>query len=551
MLAAPLPINEEKRIQDLYAYQILDTEEDQDFNHLVELAAFICQTDFSVINFIDKHRQWGKANFGLGDTTMVREGSMCAHTILQNDLFLVEDLLEDERFFDNPFTIEAGIRFYAGAPIRSPKGYNLGALCVCHTQPKTLNEEQKNAIRKLTQQAGILLEVRKQNKELQRLAITERELKQEADAARAAQEQFLSTMSHEIRTPLNGIIGIVEILQTEAPKPEQQAYINTLQFASKNLLSIVNDILDYNKITSGSVMLEEVEFSLPKLVDEVRKTHDPKAKEKGICLKATLDKGVPEVVVADPTRLTQILNNLIGNAVKFTLEGSVSLHVKPITTTAQSVDLLFEVKDTGIGFSKEQEQRIFEQFMQAHTGVNRQFGGTGLGLAITKKLVEAMGSCIQVASTPNVGSSFSFQLKLKAIQPTVVKETKEDSWADKLSGLSVLITEDNPINVMVTRKYLERQGVVVDEANNGEQAIAKLANKNYDLILMDMHMPVLDGVETVKKLRQEKSYTGPVLLMTADAIASKEVLDMGFNDVLLKPFHAQELYQKAKALTAV
>jgi K+-sensing histidine kinase KdpD len=352
MIAAALPRNEKERLADLYSYNILNSDEEDDYNHLVELASLICQCDLSVINFIDADRQWGKAKYGLDDTTAPRKISMCAHTILQNDVLLVEDTLQDERFFDNPFTTEGGIRFYAGAPIKSEKGYNLGTLCVCDTKPRQLNEQQKEALKHLTRQAAILLEIRKKNKALEGLALAERQAKEEAEKARKAQEDFLSTMSHEIRTPLNGIIGMVTILQNEAPKEEQKDYIDTLQFASKNLLCIVNDILDHNKIMSGQFSLEEVPFQLPQLIREVKKQHSIKAAEKGIALTVQLTPDVPEWIMADPTRLTQVLNNLLGNAVKFTMKGGVTLNVSLMRREGDVACVRFEVKDTGIGFNK-------------------------------------------------------------------------------------------------------------------------------------------------------------------------------------------------------
>jgi signal transduction histidine kinase/ActR/RegA family two-component response regulator len=544
MHAATLPPNEKERLADLLSYNILDSEEESDYNHLVELASLICQCDLSVINFIDADRQWGKAKYGLDDTTAPRKISMCAHTILQNDVLLVEDTLQDERFADNPFTTEGGIRFYAGTPIKSESGYNIGSLCVCDTKPRHLDEQQKEALKQLSRHAAVLLEIRKKNKTLEELAKAERLAKEEAEKARKAQEEFLSTMSHEIRTPLNGIIGMVNILQAEAPREEQKDYLDTLQFASKNLLCIVNDILDHNKIISGQFSLEELPFQLPQLIKEVKKPHAIKATEKGISLDVEVAAGVPEWVVSDPTRLTQILNNLLGNAVKFTMKGSVTLRVSTAGKEGSSTCVRFEVNDTGIGFSKAEGDRIFEKFAQANSGITRQFGGTGLGLSITKKLVRLMGSEIQCQSKVNEGSCFSFDLLLKAVHKSTVDVA--NTLQPDAGQLKVLIAEDNAINILVTRKMLQNRNIEADVAFNGQEAIDKIGSNQYDLVLMDVQMPVMDGITTIKKLRAEKRFDGPVILLTADAFinSKNEVASWGFDDFLLKPFGADDLYRK-------
>jgi CheY-like chemotaxis protein len=337
---------------------------------------------------------------------------------------------------------------------------------------------------------------------------------------------------------------MVTILQNEAPKEEQKDYIDTLQFASKNLLCIVNDILDHNKIMSGQFSLEEVPFQLPQLIREVKKQHSIKAAEKGISLTVQLTPDVPEWIMADPTRLTQVLNNLLGNAVKFTMKGGVTLNVSLMRREGDVACVRFEVKDTGIGFNKAEAARIFEKFSQANNSITRQFGGTGLGLSITKKLVRLMGSEIHCQSKVDEGSCFSFDLLLKAV-PAKTVETVNTLQPDA-GQLKVLIAEDNAINILVTRKMLQKWNIEVDVAFNGKEAIEKIGHEHYDLVLMDVQMPVMDGITTIKKLRAEKLYDGPVILLTADAFinSNNEVASWGFDDFLLKPFNAQDLYRK-------
>jgi signal transduction histidine kinase len=409
-----------------------------------------------------------------------------------------------------------------------------------------LDEKQVQALKHLTRQAAILLETRKKNKELQRLALSERELKEKAEAAREAQEQFLSTMSHEIRTPLNGVIGMVNILQSESPKPEQKEYLETLQFASKNLLCIVNDVLDYNKISAGHLLLEEVSFDLHLLLQDIRRSHLPNAMKKGIGLFLYLDEALPGTVKADPTRLTQVLNNLVGNAVKFTPEGKVDVVVKPVKVEGDAVTVSFSVQDTGIGFEEEKAASLFEQFSQAHVGITRKFGGTGLGLSITKKLLALMGSDIYATSTPGKGSSFSFELTLQTEPAGPTAKPADFPEPCQLQNKKVLIADDNAINILVTRKMLQRWEMSTEVAYNGKDALEKIQSGPYDLVLMDAQMPVMDGITTVKQMRARNLFSGPVILLTADAFinAKDEVRSWGFDDYLLKPFTADQLFGK-------
>jgi two-component system, sensor histidine kinase len=551
MIVASLPLNETERLAELYASAILDTAPETDFNNLVELAGIICNCNLSVINFVDASRQWGKAMIGFADTASSRAFSMCAHTILQNDVMQVEDTLKDERFFDNPNTTEGGIRFYAGATIRSQNGFNLGSICVCDTKPRTLSQTQTEALKHLSRQAAILLELRKQNKKLEQYAKDESILKENAILARKAQEHFLSTMSHEIRTPLNGIIGMVHLLQTEEPRQDQKPYLDALQFSSGNLLHLVNDILDYNKINAGKISLEPVPFNLHQLLEDIGRPHALQATEKGIAFLLHIETGLPQMIVADPLRLTQVLNNLIGNAVKFTLKGSVTVTVGIRKSTANAADIFFEIKDTGIGFSEAEKDIIFEQFLQANKTTTRRFGGTGLGLSITRQLVGLMGASINVISKPDEGSSFSFVLPVALPANELPQAGKGmPPVTYDLSGMNVLVVDDNAINIMITSKMLQRKGVSVTSAANGKECLALVKENRYDLLLLDVHMPVMDGITALNILRTENTYTGPVILLTADVFIKADT-DMGsatyFDGYLTKPFTATELYHKIAA----
>ncbi|TCJ12062.1 hybrid sensor histidine kinase/response regulator [Flaviaesturariibacter flavus] len=554
MIPAALPENEQQRLEDLYSFNILDTTAERDFDELVELASMICGTPMSTVTLVDRGRQWFKARVGLTAPETPRDEAICAHAILQDGIFVVENTLEDERFFDLPSVLtDPHIRFYAGAPIVSQNGYKLGTVCVIDDRPRQLSEVQQEALLKLARQASLLLEFRKKNAQLKRIAREQLQQKQLAEIASKTQKQFLSTMSHEIRTPLNGIIGMTNLLLTENPRPDQLEYLNSLRFAGDHLLNVVNDILDYNKITGANLTFESIDFNLPQLVQEIGRGHAVNARNKGLLLEVNVEASVPEWVNGDPARLTQVLHNLVGNAVKFTNEGSVQLRVAFKNGSKDGYGIDFAVKDTGIGIAEDKLEKVFEEFGQAHAGINRQFGGTGLGLAISKKLLELQGSEIFLQSAPGEGSCFSFTLIFKKpLRATEAKRVCAPEDSARFSDLRVLVVEDNQLNWVVLRKYLQLWGVEADHAADGALALEKARACNYDIIFMDLQMPVMDGYEATRRLREELAYNGTIFAITADAFVSKEqdLTAIGFTDSVVKPFDRNELCAKINAVHA-
>lgn len=373
--------------------------------------------------------------------------------------------------------------------------------------------------------------------------------KSEAEATSKAQEEFLSTMSHEIRTPLNAVIGLSHILLEENPRKDQIENLKTLKFASQNLLSLINDILDYNKIQSGKIKLEQIDINLEQLITGLLKSAQPKAEEKKIQLQFSKKGDIPEVVIGDPTRLSQVLNNLLSNAVKFTRKGSVAVEVSLAGDYEKEVDIKFEIKDTGIGIPKEKLATIFEQFTQANSATTRKYGGTGLGLSITKKLLELMGAQILVSSTEGIGSIFYYTLRFekKKSQPQKAAEVLPISESLEHLNLSILLVEDNEINQMVVSKFIRKWGIEVDIAGHGEIGIKKAKAKNYNLILMDLQMPDIDGFTTTMRIRED-GYTGPIVALTAEVLfdVKDKVLRAGMNDIVGKPFKPQYLFEKIK-----
>jgi PAS domain S-box-containing protein len=371
--------------------------------------------------------------------------------------------------------------------------------------------------------------------------------KENAESASKAKSLFLSTLSHEIRTPMNAVTGIVNLL-VDKHTPEQEELIKTLKFSADNLMYLLNDILDFNKIDAGKLELEHIEFNMNQLVQNITDTFKVKTAEKNLAITCNLDKQLPHTLIGDPVRLGQVLTNLISNAVKFTQEGNILIEVILRNKTEHEVSIEIAVSDTGIGIEQDKLQIIFESFNQAHPGTTRTYGGTGLGLAISKKLVELFGSKIYVTSKQGVGSKFWFTLKLPYINKIVVEpkpgETK-DPVKITLDGMRVLIAEDNRLNTFVISQFLKTWNVSFDIAVNGIEAVALAKTNKYDLVLMDLQMPLMDGLTAAKEIRKFNTYT-PIFALTANAIsdAKDEVFKAGMNDFITKPFVPEELLKK-------
>jgi len=379
---------------------------------------------------------------------------------------------------------------------------------------------------------------------------TEHELKK----ASLAKDEFLSTMSHEIRTPLNAVIGVSHLLLLEEPKEEQMENLNALKYSSEHLLALINDILDFNKIEAGKVEFENAEFNIDDLLTGVQSSFLNRAVDKDILLKVKKDKNLPSLVKGDRTRLTQILSNLVSNAIKFTKEGKVVIDVEVEERNTEAILINFSVNDTGIGIEKDKFEKIFKSFAQANSSTTREFGGTGLGLAICKKLIELQGSKLKVESTVGKGSEFSFTLSF-----TPIKQQKhatsnyiiEQNNNNDLAGMKILVVEDNVMNVMVIKKFLNKWGVEIDIAENGKIGIDKAIIGNYDIILMDLQMPVMNGYDATLAIRESgisslKSI--PILALTASAQqdVKEKTSKYGMNGYVSKPFNPTDLYETLK-----
>ncbi len=389
---------------------------------------------------------------------------------------------------------------------------------------------------------------------LQSLALSHRfseTLRLAAEEARQglkAKSEFLSTMSHEIRTPLNSVIGMAHLLKRSHPRADQQANMDVLLFSAKNLLSIVNNILDYNKIEAGKINFEHISMDLPAICHNIVAGLQSLADEKRIRLLVEIDEKITRKLIGDPTRTSQVINNLLHNAIKFTKEGSVKLSVKVDQQTASTITTTISVEDTGIGIPQDKQQLIFERFTQADSSTSRSYGGTGLGLSISKKILEMQGTSLQLKSEAGKGSVFyftqTFELSTEKNQEPVMTVNQQEEIDYILKDVGILLVEDNPMNVLVAQTFLERYGAVINVATNGDEALQIFNASAHRLVLMDLDMPVMDGYEATKQLR-ERGETVPVIALTASlpAEVEKDVYNAGFNDIVVKPFDPDDLFR--------
>ena len=412
--------------------------------------------------------------------------------------------------------------------------------------------EIKSMIKKLQEQKSIIsgdIEVQKiRQKELE-------DAKQEAVMNIKAKDQFLSNMSHEIRTPMNGIIGIINLLKETKLDDEQRNYLSTIDYSSQNLLTLINQILDLSKINCEKLTLEYIDFDLHKILYSVAPTFQGIISEKGIILRTVVDPNVPKWVSGDPVRLNQILLNLVSNAIKFTEQGGVDIIVKA-SQTDDGPRLHIQVNDTGIGIPKDKHDQVFESFTQASTDTSRLYGGSGLGLTICRKLVELYGGTIKLESQVGKGSSFSFEVQLKEVK-VPQNHANNVSTSDPFDGeldpkkVKILIAEDNKANQLVISHTLKKRGFNITIVPNGQEVIESVYKEEFDIILMDVQMPIMDGLDATRFIRNATSKPLcdiKIIAMTASVM--KEDIDKclaaGMNDYVSKPFNPQDLFHKLR-----
>ena len=537
MLKPPIPENEEQRLATLLAYDVLDTLPERLYDNITLLASQICGTPIALISLIDGSRQWFKSRVGLDAPSTPRELSFCGHAILQDDVFQIVNSEADVRFADNPLVTDAPrVVFYAGAPLRSPSGDKLGTLCVIDHTPRELTSQQKESLTALSEQVVALLEMR--------LAV------KQAREASQIKSDFLANMSHEIRTPLGAIIGFADLLSHERLElRERSQFAETISRNAKSLAQIIDDILDLAKVEAGKLEIEKVEFDLHEHLEDVVTLFREKVSGKGIYLRTAIDAEIPKKICSDPTRLRQILINLVGNAVKFTQTGGVTVKFLAPDYRDDGILLRVMVKDTGVGIDPGRRAHLFQPFVQADSTTTRKFGGTGLGLALAKKLAIALGGDIELSDCEiDRGCSFlaSFMSKVDesslshcGMAPTIIAKPQL-----ALEGLRILVADDSPDNLFLVKRILGKFGAVVETANDGREAVDKALASEYDVVLLDIQMPVMDGYQAIETLKGA-GYPKPVIALTAHAMAEAKAQTRaaGFDSHVCKPLNQAELLE--------
>ena len=454
--------------------------------------------------------------------------------------------------------LKHGNPFQAASALHAPLSTQThqAILVFTHSSPAMFNKKHVQLLEKfspLTNQALINIEHKQELKSAVHMQTKKlRAAKESAEAANKAKSSFLANMSHEIRTPLNAIINFNTLaLEGNIPSTERE-YIEKVACASKGLLGIINGTLDLSKIEAGKLSIESIPFNLDKVIKEVIDLLSITAEEKGLSFNASLSYPKNVTVSGDPLRLRQILTNLIHNAIKFTDSGGIdfSVNAKPIRENSTAIS--FTISDSGIGLPADELKNIFDSFQQADNSTTRKFGGTGLGLAISKQLLELMGSEIEVKSIPNVGSKFFFTLELVNSEEDKMIDHQTLSKTDKIEQTltelnpNILLVEDNITNQLIAKKILARINLNTTIANNGEEALIALENQEFDLILMDLHMPVLDGFQTTEAIRLKPQWEKlPIIALTANAIQTdvEQCAAAGMNAHIPKPIDIQTMYK--------
>ncbi|MGJ4786690.1 hybrid sensor histidine kinase/response regulator [Leptospira koniambonensis] len=545
---APLPDNEEERVQALKRYRILDTPPEEKYDGIIKAASLICGTPIALVSLIDSERQWFKARMGLNATETPKQISFCQFAVSENKTFVVENALEDPRFSQNPLVLnDPNIRFYAGAPLRTPDGYVLGTLCVIDTKPKKLSEAEIQALEALATSVVSFMELDAKSQALIQLQSVALELQK-------AKEQFFINMNHELRTPVHGILGMVDLLHQTNNPDLQKEYLDSLTESSEHLIRLINDVIDFSKAESGSLHFSFKEFDLISLLERYAEEASDKAFKKGLAFKTILPPARESIdVKSDSIRVRQILSNLVSNALKFTEKGGITVELDIAKETETDITLSLSVKDTGIGIDANRIPTLFEAFSQTDLSISRKYGGTGLGLSICRRVCEALDWNISAESESGKGSKFVLEMTLPKANPAEkvkIAESKNRINFDfsEHGDLKILVAEDNQVNQRLIQKMLEKLGLSCSVVSNGIDALAFWEENDVDLLLLDIQMPELSGLEVSRILKKKPSTRKIPWIIAVTAHDSSEdrraCAEAGMDDYLGKPFRIEDLGER-------
>jgi len=558
--AYPVPGNEEERLAALSSYDVLDTASEPSFEKITALAARLFEAPIALMTLMDRDREWFKAKIGIEMPELAREISFCTHALIENKPLVICDATKDERFRNNPLvTGKMSIRFYASVTLRTRAGLALGTLCVIDTVARErpaqhLLDSLEDLAFLLVEQLEYRLAVAAKSRAEERLQLHLSQVQQEADAALRAKNDFLARISHEIRTPMNLILGMNALLLQSSVDESQRQHLAVSNRNVRRLLRLINGILDLAKVDAGELTFEAAPFDLNLLLNECAATISSAVELKGLRLEVLLDLNTWPYWIGDAERLQQVLLNLISNSIKFTMRGKIEVRVCPEMGDDGEKGLRFEVSDTGCGVPPHKAEMIFEAFQQAEGSVTRSYEGTGLGLAIAKALVERMGGRIWVGEQPAPGAKFVFTVFLPPSTADAVRHKAAGTTAARAAqqldaGTSVLIVEDNPENVILLRAYLDSLPLALDYATNGVEALKKRQQGSYDIVLMDIQMPIMDGLTATRVIRTwEKEHAAPrvpIVALTAHALngCAADSLAAGCDGHLTKPIERADLVE--------